>query len=332
MYLPPDWAQHKETWLTWPSHSNTWGSLLEDVQKVHVKLCNLVLRYEPLSLVVPDQKTVDVLSPQIKGRFPTKYVIAPTNDLWIRDYGGLTCFDSKMKPKKTYLLNFKYNAWGGKYPPWDDDDNIPNIMSKNLGIPTQDMSVTLEGGAIDVNGEGLLLTTNACLLNPNRGNTKTRKDWEMLFADCFGVEHVLWLCGHVEGDDTDGHVDETSRFVNAKTVFFAMERDKSRPNYKSLKKNLLVLNNYAKHHQLNAVEIPMPSDVIVNDFKTPASYMNFIFLNGAILVPTFGDRLDEHVLNLFRQYSGGREVIGVDSRTLTFGQGGMHCISMQVPL
>ena len=111
-----------------------------------------------------------------------------------------------------------------------------------------------------------------------------------------------------------------------------MERNKTRPNYKSLKKNLLVLNNYAKQHHLNAVEIPMPGDVIVNNFNTPASYMNFIFLNGAILVPTFGDRLDEHVLNLFRQHSGGREVIGVDSRILTFGQGGMHCISMQVPV
>jgi len=326
--LPGEWEDHECTWLTWPQNNDTWGTLLADIEQLYSKLIKTICLFETVKLISGDvklnQKLSEILGPSVE------IINIPTNDCWIRDYGGLVCLNKKANQKVLY--NFVFNAWGEKYPPWTDDNRIPERIAKYHRIELSAIDIVLEGGSIDSNGAGSIMTTTHCLLNSNRNPRKTRREIETILSDCFSLDNIIWLAarGNLAGDDTDGHVDSMARFTGPRTILCAVEHRKTDANFKLLSQNARELNRYAKDHSLEIREMPMPSPVIVNGIRTPASYLNFIFLNGAILVPVFQDWRDDEVLNQFENVFPDKKVIPVNTRALTYGLGGLHCITSHV--
>jgi agmatine deiminase len=254
----------------------------------------------------------------------------PTNDAWARDHGGIFVVRG---PEKA-LLDFGFNSWGGKYGPWDLDDRVPRGMAEVLGLRRFDArGFVLEGGSIEGNGRGTVLTTESCLLNPNRGPGRTREALERVLEAYLGARQVLWLGDGILGDDTDGHVDDITRFVDAGTVVTAIEDDPSDPNHAQLAANLARLRGMRDQDgkPLAIATLPMPPPVLVDGQRCPASYANFLIANAALLVPVFGAPADLRALATLRELFPGREVIGIPSRDLVWGLGTIHCLSQQEP-
>ncbi len=255
-----------------------------------------------------------------------------TNDSWIRDYGALTVRAPDGKGgKKLLTLDFTFNSWGGKYPPWDADDAVPVFMAGIRDRELVTLDFVLEGGSIDVNGKGTLLTTTECLLNRNRNPGLDRGRIEEVLRLWLGAERTIWLERGIRGDDTDGHVDDLARFSDARTVLTAIETDRGDENYEALKRNAEALNRHAAKADLEVVEVPMPARQVKADLRTPATYMNFLILNDAVLAPVFLDRQDDKALSILERHFPGRTIVPVDCRGLVFGQGAIHCSSMQEP-
>jgi agmatine deiminase len=256
----------------------------------------------------------------------------PTNDAWARDHGAI--FVTRPAANEPRLaVDFDYNAWGGKYPPFDLDREVGGQMAEALGVPRYARpNVVLEGGSIDVNGEGALLTTEQCLLNPNRNPTLTRAGIERLLRDCLGVGEILWLGEGIEGDDTDGHIDDLTRFVAPRTVVTVVEPNRADPNHAPLEANRRLLDALTVDGRpLEVVELPMPEPQYLEDQRLPASYANFYVANGAVLVPTFGCPADEAACAMLRDCFPGRRVVPIDCRVLIAGLGALHCLTQQVP-
>ncbi|HLP43439.1 MAG TPA: agmatine deiminase family protein, partial [Fibrobacteria bacterium] len=228
-------------------------------------------------------------------------------------------------------VDFTFNSWGGKYPPWDADDAVPVFMGSIRDREVATVDFVLEGGSIDVNGKGTLLTTSQCLLNPNRNPGLSRGRIEEVLHGWLGIKDTVWLESGIHGDDTDGHVDDLARFTDARTVVVAIETDRKDENYEALKRNVAVLNEHAKRHDLEVLEVPMPARQVKADLRTPATYMNFLILNDAVLVPVFLDKQDDKALALLESRFPGRTIVPIDCRGLVFGQGAIHCSSMQEP-
>ncbi len=334
MRLPAEWERQEAIWLTWPQNQETWAPVSADVQETYASLIALILQQQNVVVLCDTPEKRDELSGRIKsGPNRLEILVCPTNDSWIRDYGALTVKASRASgPDQWVSLDFTFNSWGGKYPPWDRDDQVPRFMAATRNRPCLKVDFVLEGGSIDVNGRGLLVTTEQCLLNPNRNPGFDRKGIEELLSAYLGADRILWLEAGIDGDDTDGHVDDLARFVDEKTLFCAVETRKDDENYEPLRRNAERLHRYAAQLDLEVVEIPMPEKQIKAGIRTPATYLNFLILNGAVLVPVFQDAQDETVLDLFARYFPNRRVIPLDSRSLVYGQGAMHCSSMQEPL
>ena len=256
-----------------------------------------------------------------------------TDDSWIRDYGAITVRASDNKsPAKLVALDFAFNSWGGKYPPWDADDAVPVFMAGIRDRELLTLDFVFEGGSIDVNGEGILLTTSQCLLNKNRNPDMGRTRIEEVLHSWLGADEVIWLESGIHGDDTDGHVDDLARFASARTVLSAIEADKQDENFQALKSNMDVLNKFAKKGDIDVVEMPMPAKQIKADLRTPATYMNFLILNDAVLAPVYQDKNDDKAMAVLEKAFPDRVVVPIDCRGLVFGQGAIHCSSMQEPL
>jgi agmatine deiminase len=328
--LPAEWEPQEAVWITWPQNLQTWQELLPEIENTYLKLCETLLAYTDLYVLGNSRELLATIRYKLGDTAHHKLntIEVRTNDCWIRDYGGMTVVNGGNKRK---VLNWRFNSWGEKYPPWDEDNRIPEVMAQTHNLPGVDVDLILEAGAIEVNGSGLLLTTAQCLLNDNRNPGYSRLKMEEVLAEYLGAQEVVWLQGGIAGDDTDGHVDNLARFVNEKTVFHAVESNKDDPNYTVLETNARTLETYAKEKNLDTIEIPMPSAVTIKGLRTPASYLNFSIINSAVLVPVFSDRQDEKVLALFEEHFPGRQIHPLDCRTLSCGQGGIHCISMQVP-
>ena len=341
--LPAEWEPHAATWLAWPHNRETWPGVFPAIADVYVEMVAALHRHERICICVNDIDTarhvrerltaagVDVSS---VGLFEV-----PTDDAWIRDFGPLfvtrhSATDSdEGRPGRLCLTNWTFNAWGGKYPPWDLDDAVPRRLADRLGLPVVTPGMVLEGGAIDVNGRGMALTTEACLLDPNRNPHLSRTAIEQALRDYLGIRHVGWLGDGIVGDDTDGHVDEVARFVNPTTVVCAVEDDPDDPNYAPLQDNLRRL--HAMRDQdgrlLHVVRLPMPAPVEHDGQRLPASYANFYVANAVVLVPTFGQAADQRALTILRQVFPGRRVCGIPAADLVVGLGGVHCLTMQQP-
>jgi agmatine deiminase len=256
-----------------------------------------------------------------------------TNDAWCRDHGPAFLINPNADIKKV-IVDWGYNAWGDKYPPYDLDDVIPTKIAEYYNIPVYNPGIVMEGGSVEFNGRGTLLTSTSCLLNPNRNPTLSRDKIEEYLEKYYNVDNILWLGEGIVGDDTDGHIDDITRFVNEETVVTVVEDNKSDDNYFLLKDNLKELHKMRLENgkQLNIVELPMPSAVIYEDQRLPASYANFYISNNYVVVPTFRDKNDDIALNILQQLFPNRTVKGLDSTDIIWGLGSFHCLSQQEPV
>jgi agmatine deiminase len=333
MVLPAEWEKQIAVWYTWPQNADTWTPVWEEAKAAYREIIRASLRYQDVNLLVNDGALRDRLRREFEGiaagaAFRLEILECPTNDSWIRDYGAITV---RAEGNKLVTLDFAFNSWGGKYPPWDKDDAVPVFMARRRGREAVTLDFVLEGGSIDVNGAGKLLTTTQCLLNPNRNPKLGRGQIEEVMHTWLGIDACLWLESGINGDDTDGHVDDLARFSDARTVLCAVETDSRDENYLPLKRNIEALNRYSRTADLEVVEVPMPDRQVKAGLRTPATYMNFLILNGAVLVPVFRDRRDDNTLQLFEKHFPDRRIEPIDCRSLVFGQGAIHCSSMQEP-
>ena len=236
--------------------------------------------------------------------------------------------------KEKAIVDWAYNAWGDKYPPYDLDDVIPTLIGEKLKLPVFYPNIIMEGGSVDFNGKGTLITTTACLLNKNRNPLLSQKQIEQYLVDYYGVENILWLGDGIAGDDTDGHIDDITRFVNADTVITVIEENRADQNYEPLQENLKELKKMRLENgqQINVVELPMPHNVVYEDQRLPASYANFYIDNVYVVVPVFrDDKNDQRALDILQGCFKDRKVVGLDSTDLIWGLGSFHCLSQQEP-
>jgi agmatine deiminase len=339
-FMPPEWAPHDSTWLSWPHKLESWPGKFEPVPAVFAELAYQLSRSETVNINVLDEAMEAEAARLLEQRDPEgsyahniRFHRIPTNDAWCRDHGPNYVFREQEGTRDKVILDWDYNAWGGKYEPYDDDDAVPSRVAGIQGLPRISPGMVLEGGAIDVNGSGLLLTTEACLLNPNRNPSLSREEIEERLARYLGIRKVLWLGDGIVGDDTDGHVDDMSRFVNERTIVTAVEEDPEDENYEPLQENLRRLQGFTglDGRPLEIVKIPMPDPVYFDGERLPASYANFYIANTVVLVPTYRCARDRQAIEALQRCFPGREVVGVDCSDLIWGLGAIHCVTHEEP-
>jgi agmatine deiminase len=335
-HFPAEYARHSATWLSWPHKEASWPGKIESIFPIYAQFIKLVAEGERVHINVVDEKMkekalghLQKVNADLKN---IQFFIHPTNDAWCRDHGPAFLINPKAEQKKI-IVDWGYNAWGGKYPPFDLDDNIPTLVAKHYNIPVLYPGIVMEGGSVEFNGKGTLLTTTSCLLNENRNPHLNQGQIEKFLYDYYGVTNILWLGDGIIGDDTDGHIDDLTRFVNDDTVVTVVETNKSDENHKPLQENLDLLKKLRLENgkQMNIVELPMPSAIIYEDMRLPASYANFYIANNYVVVPTFRDKNDDKALSLLQDCFKDRKVVGLDSVDIIWGLGSFHCLSQQEP-
>ncbi len=256
----------------------------------------------------------------------------PTNDSWCRDHGPAFVINPD-SPEPLAIIDWGYNAWGGKYPPYDLDDIVPSQIAELRKLPIFHPGIIMEGGAIDVNGEGCLLTSKSCLLNENRNPALTQEEIEEYLTEYYNVDKILWVDEGIAGDDTDGHIDDTARFVSPNTIVAVVENNPADENYSILQRNLSTLKAMLdiKGNPFSIVELPMPTPIFFNGQRLPASYANFLIANDIVLVPAFRDPNDNIAIEILQREFQDRTVCGIDCVDLAWGLGTLHCISQQEP-
>lgn len=334
--MPAEWSSHQATWFSWPHNVDTWGAHLPDVERVLADAVTALTRGETVRINVRDADHGYHVGKLLSGRAPADRIVLhqwPTNDSWCRDHGAIFVTRSASEGVPLLALDFGYNAWGGKYPPWDLDNGIPARMATALGVPVRPVDMILEGGSIEVNGAGTLLTTEQCLLHPNRNPNLRRDDIELRLRGLLGVQQIIWLGDGIVGDDTDGHIDDLSRFVSVDTVVTVMEQDPADPNYAALVDNRerLAAVRLPDGRPLNVIELPMPAPVLRDGERLPASYANFYIGNKVVLLPTFDCPTDEEAAATLARCFPGRRIVGLDCRDVVVGLGTFHCLTQQVP-
>jgi agmatine deiminase len=329
--MPAEWEPHAATWLAWPHNPQTWPGKFEPIPQVWATLVRTLSACEPVRILAGSQPVM-AEAQALVGHLPnvTLHDI-PTNDCWMRDAGPTFLASHSSLPPA--LVDWEYNAWGGKYPPFDMDNRIPALLADELDRQRFQPGMVLEGGAIDVNGRGTLLTTEECLLNPNRNPGLDRAAIEQCLADYLGATNVLWLGRGIAGDDTDGHIDELARFVNPTTVVAVVEEDRADENYAPLAENLARLKTFRDQdgRPLEVIPLPMPRPIYYNNQRLPASYANFYIANGLVIVPQFDDPADRVALQTLAPLFPNRRVVGLPARDLAWGLGAFHCITQQEP-
>ncbi len=323
--MPAEWTKHAATWVAWPSHADLWQENLGPARAAFVRLVQAIAEGETAEVLVPDQVEEAIA----RAALPVERVRfhrIPFGDIWLRDtapifLGGAT-------------VRFAFNGWGGKYVLEHDDRVAERIAGEEHGLRAFDMPLVLEGGAVDVDGEGSVLTTRQCLLNANRNPTMTVREVESSLVDALGCEKVLWLGEGLKNDHTDGHVDTLVRFFRPGAVVAMEPRSADDPNRAVL--NTLVREAEAlvdaRGRRLEVVRIPSPGLVVDADGRTmPASYTNFYLTNASVVVPIYGSPFDDEAVERISALFPGRRGIGVDSRALLTGGGALHCITQQQP-
>lgn len=335
--MPAEWEPHAGTWLTWPRPDGiSFPGRYLTVPPVYGRLIQQLTRVEDVNINVWDAEMeawVRDLLGDIPGLERVKFHHFPAYEPWCRDHGPIFLVRQADGKHERAIVDWDYNAWGGKYPPFDLDDVIPQHVSHLRQLPLFSPEIVLEGGSIDVNGRGTVLTTESCLLNPNRNPTLDKSQIEQYLRDYLGASNVLWLGEGIVGDDTDGHIDDIARFVDATTIVAASERDPTDPNHEILADNLERLRGMRDQdgRVLRIVELPMPGSVVFQGQRLPASYANFYIANELVLMPTFRDPNDATALTVLQKLFPNRRVVGIDSTDLIWGLGSFHCITQQEP-
>jgi agmatine deiminase len=334
-HFPAEFARHSATWLSWPHKEESWPGKIESIFPVYAQFIKLVAEGEKVNINVVDQAMkqkaighLDKVGADLKN---VQFFLHPTNDAWCRDHGP--AFLINEKEKKKMVVKWNYNAWGNKYLPFDLDNQIPISIAEHYNLPCARPGIVMEGGSVEFNGKGTVLTTTACLLNMNRNPHLNKSQIEKYLVNYYGVENVLWLVDGIVGDDTDGHIDDIARFVTQDTVVTVVEENKADENYKPLKENLETLKKMKLENgrPMRIVELPMPAPIIYKDQRLPASYANFYIANNYVVVPTFRDKKDDSALSILQKYFPDRKVVGLDSTDLIWGLGSFHCLSQQEP-
>jgi agmatine deiminase len=327
--MPAEWEPHAATWIAWPHNRDDWPGRFAPIPWVYAEIVRKLARVERVGILVEDRASEQaarrVLRKADTNLTAVEFFYAPTDRVWTRDYCPLFV---KNRAGKIALINWRFNGWA-KYDDWKKDAAIPAALAAALKLRAWEPGLVLEGGSIDVNGRGLLLTTEECLLSPvqARNPQLDRRQIEQAFRDYLGVRRVIWLRNGIAGDDTHGHVDDLARFVNADTVVSASEADRSDPNYEPLRENLALL----RKQPLRVVKLPMPAPVIFEGRRLPASYANFYIANGLVLMPTFNDPNDRVALNTLARVFPDRQVTGIHAVELVWGLGALHCMTQQQP-
>jgi agmatine deiminase len=363
--MPAEWEPHAATWLTWPRRDGiSFPGRFDAIPAYWVRMVELLSPHEAVHINTFD----DEQESEIREHLARSHEIVrdrvflhrfPAYEPWCRDHGpifltrpaetlapsppavggegwgegGQVANSSAAMAARLAVVDWGYNAWGGKYPPFDLDDAVPQHVARLLGVPLFQPGMVLEGGSIDVNGLGTLLTTEACLLNPNRNPSLSRVKIVRFLHDFLGVTKVLWLGDGIAGDDTDGHIDDLARFVNPTTIVTVVEDDPADENYKPLQENLRRLRTMTDQdgQPLRVVTLPMPRPIYHDGQRLPACYANFYIANGVVLVPTFEDANDVLALSTLQSLFPDRRVVGIPSLDLIWGLGAFHCVTQQQP-
>jgi agmatine deiminase len=334
-HFPAEWHPHTATWLSWPHKEASWPGKIGMIYPKYCEFIKVLTQGELVRINMGDEQIKAFAKEQLIAAgvdlTRVEFFDFATNDAWCRDHGPAFLINETTKQK--IIIDWGYNAWGGKYPPFDLDDVIPTKIAEHFGLPVYHPGIVMEGGSVDFNGKGTVLTTTACLLNKNRNPHLNQQQIESYLQNYYGVEQVLWLGDGIVGDDTDGHIDDITRFVNEDTVVTVVEEDKKDENYHLLQENLATLKTMRllNGKQLNVVELPMPEAVIYDDQRLPASYANFYIGNAAVVVPTYRSKNDDKALDILQQCFPDRKVVGIDSTDIVWGLGSFHCLSQQEP-
>lgn len=336
-FFPAEWHPHVATWLSWPHTEASWTRERQELMfPAYIDFIKAITESEHVCINAHNDIVIQAAKLRLlaAGADMSRITLLPhpTNDSWCRDHGP--AFLINPEKKERMIVNWGYNAWGGKYPPYDRDDLIPVEIAHYRKLDYVTPGIIMEGGSVEFNGAGTVLTSRACLLNQNRNAHLTQAQIEQYLCDYYGVQQVLWVEEGIVGDDTDGHIDDTVRFVNEDTVIAAYEPNKNDANYPFLQeihqelKEMRLLNG----KQLNIVELPMPDPVESDGLRLPASYANFLITNSSVIVPTFRCAKDQQALGIIGTCFPDRKIIGIDSTDIVWGLGSFHCLSQQEPV
>jgi agmatine deiminase len=334
--MPAEWEPHEATWLAWPHEKSDWPGKFAAIPWVYGEIVRHLARVERVRILVEDadaeHRVRGILHKCRADAAAVEFLHHPTDRSWIRDYGPLFVKSAKRGPRSqpsVAATHWRFNGWA-KYDNWKRDATAPLTIARRLGIERRETGLVMEGGSIDVNGAGKLLTTEECLLSDVQARNPglSRREIERAFAAHLGVGEVIWLGCGIAGDDTHGHVDDIARFVSRDTVVTVVEPDASDPNHAPLQENLRRLR---ARGDLRVATLPMPEPVYFNGQRLPASYANFYIANGIVLAPTFADVKDRLALNILARLFPNREIIGIPCRDLVLGLGTLHCMTQQQP-
>ena len=335
-YMPAEWARHEATWLTYPKNPDSWPGKIETIYLSYHLFVKVLAESEVVHINVDDERMLHHVKAELEeidcNMQNIRLHIIPSNDAWCRDHGPAFLLNRNDAASRA-IVNWNHNAWGGKYP-YELDTEVPvRIHELFPDMPLFSPGIVMEGGSIDVNGCGDLLTTTSCLLNPNRNPHLNQDQIEDYLRGYYGVDNIIWLGDGIVGDDTDGHVDDISRFVSEDTILTAVEHDAWDENYEPLQKNLRMLGRcrLASGKQPTIVELPMPDVVFYDNQRLPASYANFYIANDKVIFPTYRCLTDNEAAYILEACFPDREVIGIDSTDIIWGLGSFHCLSQQMP-
>jgi agmatine deiminase len=340
-YWPAEWHRQDAVWFSWPHNPGTWsleGSTISQIQQHFAKLTSIISHTQQVCINADEALHPAILDALTKSNSSLANITLfphPTNDVWCRDHGATFVIDTA--ENKLRAIDWHFNAWGGKFPPWNLDDEIAQKMAEATGSLHTRSSLFLEGGGIEGNGAGVVITTEAVALNPNRNPDWSKSMVEQELKSCLGAERIFWLPSGIEGDDTDGHIDDLTRFVAEDVLITATEKDSRSPDYKTLARNKEMLQDLRtiSNSSVQIIDLPMPEPLKIDDWRLehlPASYANFLILNEIVIVPIFNQKKnDAQALGILSECFPDRKVIGFDSRDLVLEGGAVHCISQQQP-
>ncbi len=333
--MPAEWEKHDAIWLAWPHDPTTFPDRVERVEATYVQIIKEIHTSEHVNLFVTDeamkQKATKLFEIAGVDLSRVSFFVFNYADVWFRDYGPVFV---KRGAHELAMLHWNFNAWGDKYETLLKDKQIPQVINEKMALQCFRPGMVLEGGSIDVNGKGTLLTTEQCLLNPNRNPNLNKAQIEMYLSDYIGVQHFIWLKAGILGDDTDGHIDDLARFVNPTTVVCAYQDDPKDEDYATLKENYEILCRSVDQdgNKLKIVKLPMPTVISEDEWeRLPASYTNFYIGNTKVLVPVFDQENDAKALAILQEQFPTRKVVGIRCVDLVYGFGTIHCISQQQP-
>ena len=331
--MPAEWEPHAATWLSWPRREGiSFPDSFDPVLPTLRAMVEALIESENVCINVCNGAHEAEARQVLRGLSMERITFhrIPSNEPWCRDHGPI--FLTRKKEPRLAIVDWDYNAWGNKYPPFDLDEVVPTRVAEIFDVPVFYPRMILEGGAIDVNGNGALLTTESCLLNPNRNPNLNRDEIETRLRDYLGAREILWLGEGIEGDDTDGHIDDLARFVSGRTILTVVEENRDDKNYEPLRENLARLRKMKiGNRKIDIVTLPMPNKIVRENLRLPASYANFYIANSCVLLPTFADPNDRIALSILQKLFPDRRVIGIDCRELIWGLGTFHCLTQQQP-